>query len=65
MSTSKQLLNSAQVASFVAHGSLRLDAVVPPEMNEQAIGVFDAGIPEVPFGTPVDKAFPEGPSPAG
>ncbi|WP_327122546.1 phytanoyl-CoA dioxygenase family protein [Streptomyces sp. NBC_01727] len=60
MSTSKQLLNSAQVASFVAHGSLRLDAVVPPEMNEQAIGVFDAGIPEVPFGTPVDKAFPEG-----
>ena len=60
MSTKRQLLNSAQVARFVAHGFLRLDGIVPPEMNEEALAVFAAGPPSVPYGTPVPKAFPEG-----
>jgi Phytanoyl-CoA dioxygenase (PhyH) len=56
----EHLLSSRQMAHFVAHGHLRLDAVVPAELNEQALGAFSAGIPEVPYGTPVDEAFPEG-----
>ncbi|MEU6357552.1 phytanoyl-CoA dioxygenase family protein [Streptomyces sp. NPDC047072] len=60
MSTTPQLLSSAQVARFVAHGFLRLDGVVPPEMNEEALDVFAAGLPAVPYGTPVPRAFPEG-----
>jgi Phytanoyl-CoA dioxygenase (PhyH) len=56
----EHLLSSAHMARFVAHGSLRLDAVVPREMNERAIEVFSAGIPPVPYGTPVPDAFPEG-----
>jgi hypothetical protein len=54
------LLTSVQMARFVAHGSLRMDAVVPAEMNEQAIDVLDAGIPAVPYGTPLAEAFPAG-----
>ncbi|MFD5592270.1 phytanoyl-CoA dioxygenase family protein [Streptomyces griseorubiginosus] len=60
MSTTRQLLNSVQVARFVAHGFLRLDGIVPPEMNEEALEVLAAGLPSVPYGTPVPKAFPEG-----
>lgn len=52
-----QLLSSVQVAHFVAHGALRLDAVVPAEMNAEAIGVLDAGIESTPYGTPLDEAF--------
>ncbi|MEU7838701.1 MULTISPECIES: phytanoyl-CoA dioxygenase family protein [unclassified Nonomuraea] len=54
------LLTSAQVAGFVAAGYLRLDGVVPDELNDQAIDVLEAGIPRLPYGTPIDKAFPEG-----
>ncbi|MEV7069489.1 phytanoyl-CoA dioxygenase family protein [Streptomyces sp. NPDC091972] len=60
MSTTRQLLNSVQVARFVAHGFLRLDGIVPREMNEEALAVFAAGLPSVPYGTPVPKAFPQG-----
>lgn len=60
MPTTRQLLSSAQVARFVAHGFLRLDGIVPRELNEEALGVFAAGLPSVPYGTPVPKAFPEG-----
>ncbi|MFI5658406.1 phytanoyl-CoA dioxygenase family protein [Streptomyces sp. NPDC051684] len=60
MPTSEQLLSSVQMARFVAHGSLRLDAVVPEELNRQAVDVFEAGIPAPPYGTPVPKAYPEG-----
>jgi hypothetical protein len=61
MPTTKQLLSSAEVARFTAHGFLRLDGVVPREMNEEALGVFTAGaLPAVPYGTPVPVAFPEG-----
>ncbi|MFI9833259.1 phytanoyl-CoA dioxygenase family protein [Streptomyces sp. NPDC051913] len=60
MSTTPQLLSSVQVARFVAHGFLRLDGVVPGEMNEEALRVFTGDLPVVPYGTPVPKAFPEG-----
>jgi hypothetical protein len=60
MSTTRQLLNSAEVARFVTHGFLRLDGVVPPEMNAEALGVFAAGLPTVPYGTPLTQACPEG-----
>lgn len=48
------------MARFVAHGYLRLDGVVPHEMNAQAIEVLKTGIPEVAYGTPMSKAFPAG-----
>ncbi|WP_326772712.1 phytanoyl-CoA dioxygenase family protein [Streptomyces sp. NBC_01445] len=63
MSTTRQLpglLSSAQMARFVSHGFLRLDGIVPQEMNDEAPGVFDGPLPLVPFGTPAPKAFPEG-----
>ncbi len=56
----KHLLTSVQMARFVAHGSLRIDAVVPAEMNAEAIDVLQAGIPAVPYGTPLSEAFEEG-----
>ncbi len=48
------------MAHFVAHGSLRLDGIVPPEMNEEALSFLAAGVPGIPFGTPVPDAYPEG-----
>ncbi|MFI7702619.1 phytanoyl-CoA dioxygenase family protein [Nonomuraea sp. NPDC049480] len=54
------LLTSVEVARFVATGYLRLDGVVPDELNDQAIDVLEAGIPAVPYGTPLKEAFPEG-----
>ncbi|MBM7788142.1 phytanoyl-CoA dioxygenase family protein [Tenggerimyces flavus] len=54
------LLTSVQLAHFVSHGSVRMDAIVPDDLNEQAIEVFKAGIPAVPYGTPIPEAFPEG-----
>jgi Phytanoyl-CoA dioxygenase (PhyH) len=56
----EHLLTSVQLAHFVSHGSLRMDAIVPDDLNEQAIEVFKAGIPKVPYGTPIPEAFPEG-----
>jgi hypothetical protein len=54
------LLTSVQVAGFVAAGYLRLDGVVPDELNDQAIDVLETGIPRPPYGTPVAQAYPEG-----
>jgi Phytanoyl-CoA dioxygenase (PhyH) len=56
----KHLLTSVQMARFVAHGLVRMDAVVPDEMNAQAIDVFQAGIPAAPYGTPIEETYPEG-----
>ncbi|EFL20298.1 phytanoyl-CoA dioxygenase (PhyH) superfamily protein [Streptomyces himastatinicus ATCC 53653] len=56
----EQLLTSARMARFVAHGYLRLNSVVPDALNDQALGVLAAGVPAVPYGTPVAEAFPEG-----
>ena len=48
------------MAHFVAYGSLRMDAVVPAEMNAEALDVLREGVPGMPYGTPVSKAYPEG-----
>ncbi len=56
----EHLLTSVQLAHFVSHGALRMDAIVPDDLNEQAIEVFKAGIPHSPYGTPIPEAFPEG-----
>ncbi|MGW0722806.1 phytanoyl-CoA dioxygenase family protein [Streptomyces mirabilis] len=54
------LLSSVRMAHFVAHGSLRLNAVVPPEMNAEGLEVLRAGVPEVPYGSSVPAAYPAG-----
>ncbi|WAU81491.1 phytanoyl-CoA dioxygenase family protein [Streptomyces sp. Qhu-G9] len=54
------LLDSVRMARFVAHGSLRLDAVVPAAMNAEAIGILGRGVPAVPYGSTVADAYPEG-----
>jgi hypothetical protein len=54
------LLGSVRMAHFVAHGSLRLDAVVPPEMNAEGMTVLREGLPGVPYGSPVPDAYPDG-----
>ncbi|MET9022465.1 phytanoyl-CoA dioxygenase family protein [Actinopolymorpha sp. NPDC004070] len=54
------LLTSVQMAHFVSHGSLIMEAVVPDELNAQALDVFRAGIPAVPYGTSIEDSFPEG-----
>lgn len=56
----KHLLSSVEMAHFVSHGSVALEAVVPDAMNARAIEVLDAGIPGYPYGTPLDVAFPVG-----
>lgn len=57
---STPLLSSVRMAHFVAHGSLRLDAVVPPGMNAEGMEVLGAGVPEVPYGSGVPDAYPAG-----
>ncbi|MFC9426019.1 phytanoyl-CoA dioxygenase family protein [Streptomyces sp. NPDC056987] len=54
------LLSSVRMARFVAHGSLRLDAVVPGAMNAEALDVLATGIPGAPAGTPLDEAYAAG-----
>lgn len=51
------LLTSVQMARFVAHGSLRLEGVVPPELNAEAVTVLAEGVPPVPYGTPLSEAY--------
>ncbi|GAA4672467.1 phytanoyl-CoA dioxygenase family protein [Phytohabitans rumicis] len=60
MLTSSHLLSSVQMARFVTHGYLRMDAVVPDTLNRQAVEVLSAGLPAVPYGTALPDAFPEG-----
>lgn len=55
----QKLLTSVQMARFVASGALRMDGVVPDEMNRRAIDALKAGIPGVPYGTPLSEAFVE------
>lgn len=56
----KRLLTSVQLAHFVAHGSLRMDAAVPADLNEQALTELADGVPARPFGTPLGEAFEDG-----
>ncbi len=56
----EDLLTSVQMARFVAHGSLRLDAVVPAGLNDRAMDELTHGIPHAPYGSTVDETFDEG-----
>jgi ectoine hydroxylase-related dioxygenase (phytanoyl-CoA dioxygenase family) len=60
METTHHLLTSVEMARFVASGFHRMDAVVPPDLNERALAEFQGPLPRVEYGTPVAKAFPEG-----
>ncbi|MBZ0291934.1 MAG: phytanoyl-CoA dioxygenase family protein [Anaerolineae bacterium] len=56
----KYLLDSKQVASFVARGFLRFDELVPHEINEAVMAEIDAGtIKSQPAGTPLSQCYPE------
>ena len=54
------LLNSKQVAEFVARGVLRFDEIVPAEINEAVIAEIDGGgIQSQPAGTPLSHCYPD------
>lgn len=54
------LLNSKQVASFVARGFLRFDELVPQAINDAVMAEIDAGtIKAAPAGTPLSQCYPE------
>lgn len=56
----KDLLNTRQVAEFVARGFLRFDELVPTEINQAVMGEIDAGtIQAAPAGTPLSQCYPE------
>ncbi|WP_183107334.1 phytanoyl-CoA dioxygenase family protein [Streptomyces sp. 1114.5] len=57
MDTKRILLDSVRMARFVARGSLRLDAVVPADLNAEALAVLAQGVPPVPYGTPLSQAY--------
>jgi hypothetical protein len=60
MTTTKHLLTSVEMARFVANGFHRMDAIVPPDLNAEAIGILEAGLGPVPYGTPVQEAYGPG-----
>lgn len=56
----KHLLNSKQMASFVARGFLRFDELVPQSINDAVMAEIDAGtIKAAPAGTPLSQCYPE------
>ena len=65
MSDKQHLLNSHQMAEFVARGFLRFDEIVPDDINQAVMAEFEAGgISSYPAGTPLGECYPE-PSPIG
>lgn len=56
----ENLLTSVQMAHFVSHGAIRLDAVVPAEMNAEGLDALQGGLPRVSYGTPLSTAYPAG-----
>jgi ribosomal protein S27AE len=56
----KYLLNTRQMAEFVARGFLRFDELVPAEVNEAVMAEIDAGtIKSAPAGTPLSQCYPD------
>ncbi|HRW03647.1 MAG TPA: phytanoyl-CoA dioxygenase family protein [Caldilineaceae bacterium] len=54
------LLNSKQMATFVARGFLRFDELIPQEINEAVMAEIDrGGIEAAPAGTPLSQCYPE------
>ena len=65
MGDKKYLLNSEQMAEFVARGILLFDELVPDELNREIVAAFDAGsVVSQPAGTPLSRCYPD-PSPIG
>src|SRR2546423_11209177 len=60
MENKQVLLTSVQMARFVARGSVRLDAVVPEQMNAEGLATLAEGVPSVPYGTPLSQAYEKG-----
>jgi hypothetical protein len=59
MTDKTNLLNSKQMAQFVAKGFLRFDELVPDDINQAAMAEIDAGpIPAAPAGTPLSQCYP-------
>jgi len=59
MVSKEYLLNSEQMASFVARGFLRFDETVPQAINERVMAQMEAGtIKSQPAGTPLSKCYP-------
>lgn len=53
------LLNTKQMAEFVARGFLRFDELVPEAINQDAMAEFDAGTTKsAPAGTPLSQCYP-------
>jgi hypothetical protein len=52
------LLTSLEMARFVATGIVRLDGVVPDELNRRALAQLDAGLSPFPYGTPLADVHP-------
>ena len=58
MQEERKLLNSRQMAQFVAQGYLRFDALVPDEINTAVMQEIDAGtIHGEPAGTPLSQCY--------
>ena len=54
------LLDSKQMARFVAQGYLRFDELIPSELNEAIMEEIDAGkVKAMPAGTPLSECYPE------
>src|SRR5258708_8699820 len=53
----EDLLTSKDVAQFVAKGYLRVDEIVPPELNEAAMREIAAGVKSAPAGTPLSQCY--------
>jgi hypothetical protein len=61
MSGREHLLDSRQVARFVARGFLRFDGLIPAELNRAFLAAFDAGLPEPkPAGTRLSACYEPG-----
>ncbi len=61
MSAPDPRLTTRQMAHFAARGLLRLDGVVPAAINDAFLAqARDNALPEVPAGTPLDKAYAPG-----
>jgi len=56
----KYRLTSVEMAQFVATGMVRLDAVVPAELNAAAIEALEGGATPFPYGTPAAEVHPAG-----
>ena len=58
------LLNTKQVASFVARGMLRFDGIIPDETNRAFEAMAEQNsVPVVPAGVPLDDAYEPGSPP--